>query len=141
MRIVARLLVLLPLLWVEGVRAVDCPSNNYDLNTQAEVDALGAVGCDTVTGNLSVYGSTDITNLDGLLTLKNVSGTLDINVNDALDNLDGLANINSIGGSMYIRYNRALTNIDGVSGVASVGDRLVIAYNDALFNIDGFVSL
>ena len=49
---VARLLVLLPLLWVQGVWAVDCPDTNYDLNTQAEVDAPGAVGCDHVSGSL-----------------------------------------------------------------------------------------
>ena len=66
MRVVARLLVLLPLLWVERVWAVDCPQSNYELTTQAEVDALGATGCDRVSGNLKISRSSDITNLDGL---------------------------------------------------------------------------
>jgi hypothetical protein len=58
--------LVLPLLWAEGVWAVDCPQSNYQLTTQAEVDALGATGCDSVWGNLFIGDSTDITNLDGL---------------------------------------------------------------------------
>ena len=44
--------LLLPLLWVEGVWAVDCRRSNYELTTQSEVDALGATGCDRVSGDL-----------------------------------------------------------------------------------------
>ena len=69
MRIVARLLVLLPLLWVEGVWAVDCASTNYELASQAEVDALGATGCERVSGYLYI-NSADITNLDGLANIQ-----------------------------------------------------------------------
>ena len=54
MRIVARLLVLLPLLWVEGVWAVNCPDTNYDLRTQAQVDSFVATGCDTISGSLII---------------------------------------------------------------------------------------
>ena len=97
MRIVARLLVLLPLLWVERVWAVDCPQSNYELTTQAEVDALGAEGCDSVSGYLFIYNSTDITNVNGLANLTSVGGYLRIEDNLALTNLSGLANITSVG--------------------------------------------
>lgn len=69
MRIVARSLVLLPLLWVEGVWAVNCASTNYELTDKTEVDALGATGCDRVSGYLHITKSPDITNLDGLVSL------------------------------------------------------------------------
>ena len=97
MKIVARLSVLLPLLWVEGVWAVECPDTNYNLSIQAEVDALGATGCDRVSGNLTIIYST-ITNLDGLANITSVGGNLYFVENVALTNLDGLANLTSVGG-------------------------------------------
>ena len=77
--------LLLPLLWVEGVWAVDCPSEDYDLNSQAEVDALGAAGCDRISGYLYIGNSTDITNLDGLTNITSLGGGLNIYDNAALD--------------------------------------------------------
>ena len=38
--------------WTGWAAAAACSSTNYDLNTQAEVDALGATGCDSVSGYL-----------------------------------------------------------------------------------------
>ena len=43
-------------------------------NTQAEVDALGATGCDSVSGDLRIENSSDITNLDGLANITSVGG-------------------------------------------------------------------
>ena len=122
MKFVARLLVLLPLLWVEGAWAVDCSDTINGVNTQAEVDALGATGCDRVTGYFTVggYGS-DITNLNSLANITSVGGALTISVNYALTNLDGLANITSVGGYLFINYNTALTNLDGLASLTSVG--------------------
>ena len=129
MKIVARLLVLLPLLWVEGVWAVDCPSEDYDLNSQAEVDALGAAGCDRISGYLYIGNSTDITNLDGLTNITSLGGRLIISSNSALTNLDGLANLISVGGDLTIGSNAALTNLNGLASLASVGGWLIINSN------------
>jgi hypothetical protein len=100
MKAIARLLVLLPLFWVEGVWAVDCPINNYALVSQAEVDALGATGCDTIRGFLVIGGSDDITNLNSLSNLTSVGEFLTIHKNAANTNLDGLINISSVGGNL-----------------------------------------
>ena len=69
-------------------------------NTQAEVDALGATGCDSVSGELRIRNSADITNLDGLANITSVGGDLSIYNNNALTNLDGLANLTSVGGGL-----------------------------------------
>ena len=53
--------------------AVVCPEPFTILNTQAKVDALGAVGCDAIGTNLAIGGS-DITNLDGLSGITSVGG-------------------------------------------------------------------
>ena len=89
-------LLLLPLLWADGAGAAECSQNSYFLDTQAEVDALGATGCDSVRGDLKIQSS-DTTNLDALANLTSVGGDLNISFNDVLTNLDGLANITSVG--------------------------------------------
>ena len=137
-----RLLILLPLIWVEGAWALDCPDDNYVLNTQAEVDALGATGCDRIWGRLHIGSSTDITNLDGLANLTYVGDSLLIRNNAALTNIDGLANLTLPEfGDLEISYNAALTNIDGLANLTFVGESLYIRNNAALTNIDGLANL
>ena len=132
---------LLPLLWVEGVWAFDCASTNYDLNSQAEVDALGATGCDRVSGRLEIKHSTDITNLDDLANITSVGDYLRIYDNDALTNLDGLANLTSVGSNLYISNNDALTNLGGLANLTSVELNLGIFNNNALTDLDGLANL
>ena len=86
--------------WTGWAAAAACSSTNYDLDTQAEVDALGATGCDSVSGYLRIEDSTDITNLDGLANITSVGGYLYILSNDALTiaRSMGLANLTSVGG-------------------------------------------
>ena len=133
--------LLLPLLWVREVWAVDCPQEDYELTTQAEVDALGATGCDSISGNLRIRDSTDITNVDGLANITSVEGSLLIYRNDALTNLDGLANITSVGGTLYIAWNFALTNLNGLAGLTSVGGDLYIGFNPILANCEAVAPL
>jgi hypothetical protein len=152
MKIVARLLVLLPLLWVEGVWAVDCP-DSYRLTSQAEVDALGdalgETGCTGVSGNLIIEDSSDITNLDGLASITYVGTGNDIydeqglmiRNNAALTNLDGLSNL-TLAAGLVISNNDALTDLDGLANLAHVGVwGARIRDNDALTNLDGLASL
>jgi hypothetical protein len=65
--------------------AVVCPSsnNNYVLTTQGQVDALGAVGCDRISGSL-IIRSSYITNLDALSGITSVGGNLEIAYNPVL---------------------------------------------------------
>ena len=51
---VACLVAVASLGWTGWAAAAACSSTNYDLNTQAEVDALGATGCDSVSGYLYI---------------------------------------------------------------------------------------
>lgn len=142
MKIVVRLLVLLPLLWVEGALAVDCPSTNYYLRYQYEVDALGDTGCDSILGYLTIreyqYGGID--SLTGLSNITSVAGTLSIKYNDLLGNLNGLANLSSVGGGLEIIDNDSLSNIDGLANLTSIGGHLTIQ-NNSLTDVDGLANL
>ena len=133
------MLVLLPLLWVEGVWAVDCPDTNYNLSIQAEVDALGATGCDRVSGNLTIIYST-ITNLDGLANITSVGGNLYFVENVALTNLDGLANLTSVGGYLALALHPSLIHLDGLANLTSVGGYLYL-YSNGANNLDGLANL
>ena len=93
------LLLIASLSWSGTAAAAACSSTDYALTTQAEVDAFGATGCDSVVGYLYIANSSDITNIDGLANLTSVGGSLSIYNNAALTNLDGLANITSVGGA------------------------------------------
>ena len=137
--------LLLPLLWVDGVWATQCPDTDYILTSQAQVDALGQTGCTSVSGYVSIGNSSDITNLEGLSGLTSIAGDLVIRNNAALTNLDGLASLTSVGGDLEIDndYNNdaALTNLDGLSNLTSVGGYLSIWLNHALTNVDGLAKL
>ena len=79
------------------------------------MDALGATGCDSISGYVYISDSKDITNLDGLANLTRVLGDLTIGYNAALTNLDGLAKIASVGGYLWINRNDVLTNCQGLA--------------------------
>lgn len=106
------------------------------LTHQAEVDAFT---CTEVSGNLRISGD-DITNLNGLSSLKKVGGNFFFQNTSNLKTLDGLSALDSVTGSLYIIDNHALTNINGLSSLKSVGSVNVIG-NSGLTNLDGFSSL
>ena len=139
--LVTALLLIASLSWSGTTAAEICSSNDYELSTQAEVDALGAAGCDIISGYLYIRSSTDITNLNGLANITSVGWSLEIWHNDALVNLDGLANITSVGGSLVVSENNVLTNLDGLANITSVSWGLQINENPALTNLDGLANI
>ena len=135
--------LLMPLLWADGVWATPCADTDYDLRSQAEVDALGQTGCTSVRGRLVIgrtSGSDDITSLESLVNLTSVEGSMDIYYNDVLTNLDGLDNLTSVEGHLYIGYNAVLTSLNGLANLTSVG-ALYLIDNSALTNLDGLARL
>ena len=101
------------------------------LTSQAEVDAFN---CTKVTGNLTVTGA-DITNLNGLSSLREVYGDLRIENTNATS-LEGLLLLDSIGGALLVMNNPSLNVILGLS--CSVQEGIEISYNNNLIQISGF---
>ena len=138
----ACLVAVVSLGWTGWAAAAACSSYNYYLDTQAEVDALGATGCDSVSGYLYIRDdSSGITNLDGLANITSVEGYLRIRENSALTNLDGLASLTSVGEFLQIYNNDALINLSGLANLGSVGGDLSVSQNVTLTNLDGLTSL
>ena len=122
-----------------GARAMGCPETEYNLRTQAMVDAFPQ-NCDSVLGDIVVEGS-DITNVDALANLTSVGDDLKIRGNSSLTNIDALANLTSVGGALNINSNAALTNIDGLANLTKVVQGLEINSNASLTNIDGLANV
>lgn len=133
--------LLLPLLWVEGVWALPCLSKNYYLNSQADVDRLGAAGCTRIKGDLVIRNSSDITNVDSLANIRWIDEDLIISNNSALRNVDGLANLQRVWHSVTVYYNRNLTNLDGLANMTIAVGGLSITGNSALTNLNGLAGL
>ena len=126
-------------LFIEGAFAGPCAEASYNLTKQEEVDALGATGCDVITGDLSVDKSADVYNLERLVALTRVEGAIKISGNTALLNLDGLLNI-SRAGSVEISENTIMTNVDGLIGLLEVG-AFKISTNPVLKDLEGLSAL
>ena len=118
-----------------AAQAGACPNSDYDLTTQAEVNAFPQ-NCDHVTGSLKVRGA-QITNLAPLEDVQTVGADLYIKNNDSLATLDGLSGVTSVGAQLYISYNDLLTDISALANLTTVGSDLYIRDNDSLATLDG----
>ena len=138
------LLIIASLSWGQ-TPPVKCEAESLDdygsiyLRTQADVDALGAQGCDLITGTLWIDFST-ITNLDGLANITHIWEDLKIMYNDRLTNIDGLANLTTVGDSVQIEDNDSLTNLDGLASLRRAGS-VAITYNSWLGDLNGLAKL
>ena len=130
--------LLVSIFYGHPVFAAECESENYDMNSQAEVDALGETGCDVVLGDLTIQGST----VESLLPLSNlelVNGKLRILNNGALSSLNGLDNLRSVGDRVYLN-GRSLSSIDALNSLTSVGGVFQMR-NTGVAEVDGLQSL
>lgn len=117
------------------------PAGDVILNSQADVDAFGAMKCKEITGLLEVIdtlGPDPIVDLSPLNKLKSVGSSLTINA-DGLTDLDGLNKLKTIGllGPFgFIGVNGAnLTDISALSNLKTVTGSINIIDCDALTSV------
>jgi len=144
-------------------KAPPCQVNQWNLNSQADVDAFANTGCQIVEGIIDINGQ-DITNLNGLrileelygdLYIRNCPGLLNLNGLDelvsahniyiqsdhALQNLSGLDKLNTLSGNLEISFMDAVTEIGGLNELEAIGGYLQIRSNNNLQTISGFHAL
>ena len=168
---VACLVAVASLGWTGWAAAAACSSTDYYLSTQAEVDALGATGCDSISGfiafveNVSSDGETiwDLSslanltsvggdlfisgiyqgNLDGFKNLTTVGGNLTVQKSAFMREIEigNLANLTYVGGNLTIAQNIYLQEFEGLRNLTSVGGYLNISYNNDLRNLGGLSNL
>ncbi len=115
------------------------------LDTQAKVDAFGALGhtdyADGLVIGVQNQPNSSIVSLDALKSLTSVKG-LAIFYNDALESLSGLDNLVTIGtDGLVIEENPGLTRVDGFSSLVSVGGSAVVKMNGIIADLSGLSNL
>ncbi|RLD81285.1 MAG: hypothetical protein DRJ10_06355 [Bacteroidetes bacterium] len=96
--------------------------------------------CEIIEGKVKIKGD-DISNIDGLSSIKGINGYLTIKSNPNLLNLSGLSNLTYIGGDLYIEENPQLINFIGLDSLSSIGGYLNILFNENLINFTGINNL
>ncbi|MBK9630167.1 MAG: hypothetical protein IPO62_03715 [Saprospiraceae bacterium] len=124
----------------------DCKHIMGDLIISLEVEDLRPIlGIQEIDGDLEIYETYSLFNLDGLDSLRRVGGDLRIAVNLRLVDMEALTQLLEIGGGLYIyqHYNNidSLTQINGLRNLRSVGRFISIRNNNYLSNIDGLSGL
>lgn len=122
------------------------PEGNVTLNSQADVDAFGALNCKTVIGALEIIdtlGPDPICDLMPLRKLKEVGSSLTINAN-CLSSLAGLGKLKSVGELGPFGFvgvlGANLTDIDALDKLATVTGSINIIECDALTSVNGAFS-
>lgn len=113
-----------------------CPGD-VSLTSQAQVDDFALYPrCTIVNGSLVISGS-DITNLNGLVSIKEITGALYISGCTSLTDISGLSSLEGIGGRLSIGDNSLLSNINGLQALKSVGEYLLLENNPELTDVSG----
>ena len=120
-------------------------SEGISLCTQSAIDNFQQYypGYTGVEGDVTIglWVGSDITNLNGLKSLKNISGSLRIEGNPMLADLTGLSNLESVGGTLGISWNDILVSLKGLEKLTSIGGTIEIYWNGSLRNLSGLDNL
>ncbi|MCL6294334.1 T9SS type A sorting domain-containing protein [Jejuia spongiicola] len=123
-----------------------CPNSDIVLKTQADIDnfATNYPGCTNLSGSLTIGDIPMVTslinNLSGLSSLTSISGNLYIFGNSNISSLTGLDNIETIGNKLSITGNNSILNFNGLNSLKTTGE-LDIRLNDLLENFSGLSNL
>ena len=157
------LLVFMTALLMGSGLYAQCPTNPFNMFSQAEVDqfAIDYPNCTTMNGNIGVLGigvtnlmplsnltsvgglfisNTSLTSLDGLQNLTTVD-SLWITINFSLSTLNGLDNLNSINGDLLIYNNLSLTTFSSLNNLTTINGEAQFILNNSLTTFNGLNNL
>ena len=117
-----------------------CLPNGILFNTQSQIDSfqINFPGCTEILGHVTILGE-NITNVDGLSTVKRIGGSLDLSYNDSLTDLSGFDSLKYCK-ILYLVGSNSLTNINGFNSLDSI-ELIEIGYLTSLETINGFANL
>ena len=116
----------------------DCPPSALIINSVASYNAFVSQfpNCTQINGDLMIIGN-EITTLAGLSGITEINGNITISGTSQLANLDGLDNITSCN-QLYIINNSNLTSLQGLNQLSTEYlTYMGISNNQLLTNLDG----
>ncbi|HHS95786.1 MAG TPA: T9SS type A sorting domain-containing protein, partial [Phaeodactylibacter sp.] len=125
---------------------VDCYSKGITFSSQEEIDLFGLLSyedCFEMSNDVIISEAEpgNITNLNGLIEIKNIQGKLKIESNESLPNLAGLDSLSFVGDNFEIINNNSLFSLSGLGNTHTISGKLKIENNDNLQNLTGLDSL
>ena len=135
-------MVMLYLIGCHNVFSQSCLPEGITFSTQSQIDSflINHPGCTEIEGSVTISGN-DITNLQGLQTIKMVHQWLDIIDNENLSGLEGLNQLDSIGHRLYISGNSSLISLEGLNSLRHIGWDFSFYDNHSVKNFMGLTSL
>jgi hypothetical protein len=114
------------------------PYGNYYLSSQADIDSFPSSfpDCTQLQGDLTIFGSYDITNLDGLSNLVSTGGSISLFGCNLDDGLSAFENLTHVGKHLMIEYNDFIS-LSGLNNVTSIGGGIIVLGNNNLTSLDG----
>lgn len=86
-------------------------------------------------GETLLIDGTQLTNLNGLSSLKSIDAGLNIATNPQLSNIDGLSSLISIKGGIVIGNNNQLTNLNGLINIQDFQGKINIGQDTNFFGV------
>ncbi len=95
-----------------------------------------------VTGDVTIFGNDNLTNVDGLWSLTSIGTDFVFSENNAITDFNGLPNVATLERNLIMKNNAAMTTISGFHSLVGINaGNLTIQANDVLNNIDGLGGL
>ncbi len=128
------------------------PYGDYFLNSQQKIDSFQTnyPYCSSLSGDVTIMNY-EINNLNGLIPIDSISGDLIIFKTNDLTSLDGLDSLTSVGGNLYIGGydfwpyyadgNYHLEDISALMKLNHIGIGLIVKYNPVLTSLTGLDSI
>ncbi|MBK8700511.1 MAG: DUF1573 domain-containing protein [Saprospiraceae bacterium] len=121
----------------------DCTIGDLVLTSQAEVNTFINTygGCDTLIGNLTLSGGSNINNIHGLSFIRQITGNLTLTGNANLSNMKGLQGLIKITGSLTVTGHVNLVSLDSLHHLQAVLGSVSIQNNAVLNEVNALGSL
>ncbi|WP_273567185.1 DUF7619 domain-containing protein [Maribacter halichondriae] len=106
-------------------------------NTLTDISGLNKL---RYVGGLTIQGHENLTNLNGLESLKHIERGISLSNNPALENLNGLSNLEQAGG-LGVSNNDNLSDLKGLESLNTITGSISIVNNDNLISLEGLDNL
>ncbi|MFK7980793.1 MAG: T9SS type A sorting domain-containing protein [Saprospiraceae bacterium] len=137
------LLIFLILIVSIQIDAQTCLSGGINFTSQRNIDdfSVNYPNCTIIDGDVEIYPTSGISNLEGLRQIEQVNGNLTIIFWDDLENFEGLNNLESIGGNLRMDYLHGLEDFSGLENLQSIGGSFAINENSTFTDFRGLNGL
>lgn len=120
-----------------------CLSEGINFNSQRSIDdfSINYPNCTIIDGDVEIYPTSGISNLEGLQQIEQINGNLTIIFWDDLENFEGLNNLERIEGNLRMEYLHGLEEFSGLENLQSIGGSFTINENSTFTDFRGLNKL